>query len=67
MLAERRTEWAKMAAWRSAGRLRTLIEELEFTPDRNAVIAELESAVGDVRQAIEEMRAGERMTEHYGG
>ena len=67
MLAERRTEWAKMAAWRSQGRLSSLIEALEFTGDRDAVIAELESAVGDVRQAIEEMRAGERMTEHYGG
>jgi hypothetical protein len=61
------TEWAKMAAWRSSGRLRALIEELDFTPDRDAVIAELESAVDDVRRAIEEMRAGERMTEHYGG
>ena len=61
------TEWAKMAAWRSQGRLSSLIEALEFTGDRDAVIAELESAVGDVRQAIDEMRAGERMTEHYGG
>ena len=61
------TEWAKMAAWRSAGRLRSLVEQLEFTSDRDAVIAELESAVGDVRRAIDEMRAGERMTEHYGG
>ena len=61
------TEWAKMAAWRSQGRLSSLIEALEFTGDRDAVIAELESAVGDVRQAIDEMRTGERMTEHYGG
>ena len=61
------TEWAKTAAWRSRGRLSGVIDGLEFTPDRDAVIAELESAVGDVQQAIEEMRAGERMTEHYGG
>ena len=61
------TEWAKMVAWRSAGRLQALVEQLEFTSDRDAVIAELESAVGDVRRAIDEMRAGERMTEHYGG
>ena len=61
------TEWAKMAAWRARGRLESLIDGLGFTGDRDAVIAELESAVGDVQQAIEEMRAGERMTEHYGG
>ena len=61
------TEWARMAAWRSAGRLRSLIEQLEFTSDRDIVIGELESAVGDVNRAIDEMRAGERMTEHYGG
>ncbi len=61
------TEWAKAAAWRSTGRLTSLIDELEFTGDRDAVIAALESAVGDVQRAIDEMRAGERMTEHYGG
>ena len=61
------TEWAKMAAWRSRGRLQSLIDEIEFTSDRDAVVARLESAVADVRKAIGEMRAGERMTEHYGG
>ena len=61
------TEWAKMAAWRSGERLQSLIAGLEFNRDRDAVIADLESAVVDVQQAIEEMRAGERMTEHYGG
>lgn len=61
------TEWAKMAAWRSHGRLRDLIESLEFTSDRDAVVAQLEAAVADVRKAIDEMQSGERMTEHYGG
>ena len=61
------TEWAKMAAWRSQGRLRDLIENLEFTSDRDTVVSQLESAVGDVQKAIAEMQAGERMTEHYGG
>ena len=61
------TEWAKTAAWRARGKLQSLIDELEFTGDRDAVIAALESAVGDVQRAIDEMRAGERMTEHYGG
>ena len=40
------TEWAKAAAWRSTGRLTSLIDELEFTGDRDAVITALESAVG---------------------
>ncbi len=61
------TEWAKAAAWRSKGRLTSLIDELEFTSDRDTVIAQLESAVDDVQRAIDEMRTGERMTEHYGG
>ena len=61
------TEWAKTAAWRARGKLQSLIDELEFTGDRDAVIAALESAVDDVQRAIDEMRAGERMTEHYGG
>jgi hypothetical protein len=61
------TEWAKTAAWRARGRLQSLIDGLEFTQDRDAVIAELESAVGDVQRALYEMRSGERMTEHYGG
>ena len=61
------TEWAKMAAWRSQGRLQGLIDSLEFTSDRDAVAAALESAVADANRAVAEMRAGERMTEHYGG
>lgn len=32
------TEWAKMAAWRSKGRLQSLIDEIEFTSDRDAVV-----------------------------
>ena len=61
------TEWAKMAAWRSQGRLWDLIESLEFTNDRDIVVSRLESAVVDVQRAIDQMQAGERMTEHYGG
>ncbi len=61
------TEWAKMAAWRSSGRLNSLIEELPFTSDRDAVIAQLEYAISDAQRAIEDMRAGERDMIHYGG
>lgn len=61
------TEWAKMAAWRARGRLSTIIDTLPFTSDKDAVVAELESAIADVQRAVDEMRAGERRAEHYGG
>ena len=61
------TEWAKMAAWRSQGRLNSLIDELEFTADKEAVIAKLEAAIVDTQQAIADMRSGERDLSHYGG
>lgn len=61
------TEWAKFAAWRSVGKLEALIVGLGFTSDRDAVIAQLEAAIADVRQAIDEMRTGEVPAEHYGG
>ncbi len=61
------TEWAKFAAWRTQGRLSALIDDLPFTNDRDAVVAELESSIAGVRQAIDEMRAGPRSASHYGG
>ena len=61
------TEWAKMAAWRSQGRLATLIHDLEFTGDKEAIISQLEAAIADTQQAIADMRAGERDLSHYGG
>ncbi len=61
------TEWAKMAAWRSQGRLSSLVETLPFTSDKGAVIAELERAIEDAQRAVDEMRAGKTELEHYGG
>jgi hypothetical protein len=61
------SEWARFAAWRSQGRLTALIDNLPFTNDREAVIAELESSIEDVQRAIDEMRAGPRDPTHYGG
>jgi len=58
-------EWAKFAAWRAAGRLETLIAELEPTSDAELVAASLEEAVFDVRLAIEEMRSGVQQAAHY--
>lgn len=60
-------EWAKFAAWRSAGRLRHLVDSLEFTADGDAVAAALEEAIADVQQAVADMRAGEQPSiDHYG-
>jgi len=61
------TEWAKMAAWRSAGRLQSLIDELPFTDDRDWIIGQLESAIAEVRTATTEMQSGQRPAKHYGG
>ena len=56
-----------MAAWRSAGRLQAVVEDLPFTSDKEAVIERLEAAIADTQRAIDDMRAGERSLEHYGG
>jgi hypothetical protein len=61
------TEWAKYAAWRAQSRLSTLIAEFDFTPDRDAAVAALEHAIGDVRDAVDQMRAGPIVQAHYGG
>lgn len=61
------TEWAKMAAWRSQGRLQSLIEGLPFTSDRDQVVGQLEAAIADANRAVEEMRGGEKPIAHYGG
>jgi len=61
------TEWAKMAAWRSHARLGALIDELEFTSDKDAVVAELERAIVDTQRAIDDMRTGPDEVHHYGG
>ena len=58
-------EWAKYSAWRSHGRLGELIESLEFTSDKAAVMAELEHAIADVQTAIAEMAEGQQPIHHY--
>jgi hypothetical protein len=60
------TEWAKHAAWRARGRLDHLLAELKFNPDAKQVAIELEEAIKDVSQAIEEMRDdGDHQMHHY--
>ncbi len=58
-------EWAKYSAWRSAGRLQRLVDSLEFTSDKDAVIAELQSAIADVQETIDDMTQGEQPIHHY--
>ena len=60
-------EWARFAAWRAQGRLGDLIAGIEFDADPDSVAHQLEVAVGDVSQAVAEMRAGARSMRHYGG
>ncbi len=60
------SEWAKMAAWRTTGRLSHLVETMGFE-DRDTVIAELEFALEDAQRALDEMRAGKDTIDHYGG
>ncbi len=52
------TEWAKFSAWRGAGRLQSVIDDLGFNADALAVADRLEDAIADVQQAIDQMRAG---------
>ena len=59
-------EWAKHAAWRTNGKLKTLIEELEFSSDRMSVANQLEAALVDINQAIAEMKDdGVHEMHHY--
>ena len=61
------TEWARFVAWRSSGRVNTLVGALDFGVPLEEVISRLEHAVEDVQRATEEMRDGEMPTTHCGG
>ena len=59
-------EWARHAAWRARSRLDTLLNDLEFSNDRLAVAKQLEDAIVDVQQTIEDMSdLGEHQLHHY--
>jgi hypothetical protein len=58
-------EWVRHVAWRSEGRLAELRDSIGFGVEREAAIDALESAIADVTQAIDDMRAGPREAEHY--
>jgi len=60
-------EWARYAAWQSAGRLRHVIDQIGWTDDPERAAAELDRAIEVARLAAAEMRAGRVDTHHYGG
>jgi hypothetical protein len=49
-------EWAKHAAWRTRGKLETLISELPFSDDRLQIANELEATLVDIQQTIADLR-----------
>jgi hypothetical protein len=53
------------SAWRAAGRLNALIDEVGFGTGAAEAADRLEEAVVDVARAVEEMRAGVTPIEHY--
>lgn len=59
------TEWARHAAWRSAGRLDDLIADLPFDVNRDDAIAALEHAIADIRQTIDDMRTSDHVEIHH--
>lgn len=59
------TEWAKSVAWRSRERLDAIVASPGFDSDMESVAARLETAIDDVRTAIDEMRRGPGATDHY--
>ncbi len=59
-------EWARHAAWRTKGKLESLLEQLSYTSDRKLVAQQLESALTDIHQAIADMKDdGDHKMHHY--
>lgn len=59
-------EWARHTAWRTKGKLDTLLKELQFSNDRLLVADQLEQTLVDIHQAIVDMRdTGNREMHHY--
>ncbi len=58
-------EWAKYAAWRSAGRLQSVLSDLPFGTDAEAAAQALESAIADAQLAADQMRAGLQDPVHH--
>ena len=59
------TEWARYAAWRAREKLDALIENIEFSGDRAHVAQQLEDALQEANDAIDEMRDESELTMHH--
>ena len=60
------SEWARHSAWRARNRLDHVLENLDFTADRQAIANMLEEAVKDVSETIDEMRdTNDHHMHHY--
>lgn len=51
-------EWARFAAWRSAGRLQSVIDDIAFGADAETSAQALEHAIADAQLAADQMRQG---------
>ena len=59
------TEWAKYASWSTQNRLKKIIDTMGFNQDKELFIKSFESAVRDLIQTIDDMKAGPREAQHY--
>lgn len=58
-------EWARHVAWRGAGRLQQLIDDLDFTADPETVRHRLAAAIEDVTEALDRMDPDEAPDTHH--
>jgi hypothetical protein len=58
-------EWAKHAAWRTNGKLSTLLTELEFNKDPHLIAGKLEAALVDIHEAIAQMKDDTKHEMHH--
>lgn len=55
----RYVDYARHMAWRTRGRLADFIDGIEWTDDRERVLADLEAALTDARTALDVLRRGD--------
>lgn len=58
-------EWAKFAAWRSAGRLNAIVAEIDYISDPETAAEMLDHAIADAQEAAAQMRMGPGEIDHY--
>jgi len=58
-------EWAKHSAWRASNRLNHLINTIDFSSDYKSIASQLEAAVKDVTDTVDEMRDHDNHEMHH--